>query len=302
MRVLLTGASGFLGSALAPQLLAAGHEVRAVSRSPRDHEGEHGGRLEWVAGDVSRPADLQRVLEGCDAAYYLVHAMEGDSGDGFSARDRRNALAFADAAGADRRVVYQGGLEPEPEAQEVSAHLLSRLEVGRILRERCDCVELRAAVVVGLGGASYEMTAALARRLPVLAAPDWAETMTQPIGVDDAVAYLVAALDLPAGAYDVGGPDRLTYVEMIEQFLAEDGTSKPSFLVPGLPKTLSAMAVATLTGQERGLVEPLLAGLAVPVLADTARIRELVPSVEPIGYREAVRRALAREKERDAGA
>lgn len=121
--------------------------------------------------------------------------------------------------------------------------------------------------------------------------------------MDDAVSYLLAALDLPAGAYDVGGADRLTYVEMIEQFLEEEGTSKRSFLVPGVPHNLSAMAVATLTGQDRGLVGPLLAGLAVPVLAETERIRELVPDVEPIGYREAVRRALVQERgEREASA
>ena len=292
MRVLLTGASGFLGRALAPALLAAGHDVRGVSRSPEAHTGDHGGRVEWVEADLEDAGRLRAVVEGCDAAYYLVHSLEGDDADGFAERDRALADTFADAVGPERRVVYQGALEPEPGAETSSAHLDSRLQVGRLLRERCDAVELRAAVVIGAGGASYEMSAGLARRLPLIVAPRWASTPTQPVALDDAVAYLVAALHLPAGAYDVAGPDRLTYVEMLEVLADEAGHPRRSVTVPGISRDLSAAAVAWLTGQERGLVGPLVHGLAVPVLADTTRIRELVPQVEPVGYREAVRRAL----------
>ena len=199
--MLVTGASGFVGRSLVPELLAAGHDVRAATRRPAAYQGP--GKP--VLLDVLDGTGLAGALDGCDVAYYLVHSMEAA---GLAAADRDAAARFAAAAAAaGARVVYLGGLGQGA----VSEHLQSRHEVGRILREGADTVELRAAIVLGRGGASFEIMRQLVDRLPAMVCPKWVTTRCQPIALPDMVRYLVAAPGLDAGCYDVGGPDILTY-------------------------------------------------------------------------------------------
>ncbi len=193
LRCLVTGATGYIGGRLAPELLAAGHSVRCLARSPgklRDHL--WAGRVEVVRGDVTDRDSVRAALEGTDVAYYLVHAL--GSGSGFEEADRRAAGLFGEAARAAgvRRIVYLGGLTPEgvPE-RELSPHLRSRAEVGRILMASgVPTAALRAAVIIGSGSASFEMLRYLTERLPAMVTPSWVSTRTQPIAVRDVLRLL----------------------------------------------------------------------------------------------------------------
>jgi uncharacterized protein YbjT (DUF2867 family) len=283
VRILVTGATGFVGREVTAALVDAGHEVRAGARRPQAYQ----GKGDAVALDVSDRSSIEAALDGCDAAYYLVHSMEG--GD-FAEVDRRAATAFAELAGATgRRLVYLGGMGP---GDNPSAHLRSRQEVGRILREGSDTVELRAAIVIGKGGASFEILRQLVERLPAMVCPRWVSTRCQPIALPDAVRYLVAALDLPAGCYDVGGSDILTYEEMMQRFARLTGRRRIILKVPVLTPTLSSHWIGLVTDQKASIARPLAEGLAVEVVVGDDRIRSLVP-FEPMGFDEAVRVALS---------
>lgn len=283
MRILVSGATGFVGRALAAALDEAGHHVVAGTRQP----GRYEGTGESVALDVADRASVEAALEGCDAAYYLVHSMEGPD---FEERDRAAATAFAAAAGhAGPRVVYLGGLGGDDNP---SPHLRSRHEVGRILREGADAVELRAAMVIGWGGASFEIMRQLVERLPVMVCPRWVTTRCQPIALDDVVRYLVASLDIPTGCYDVGGPDVLTYEQMLHRFAALTGRRRLILKVPVLTPTLSAHWIGLVTDQPASIGRPLAEGLAAEVVAADERIRSLVP-FDLLGFDEAVRLALS---------
>ena len=214
MRVLVTGASGFVGSRLAEALVEQGHDVRALTRRPEEYRGAGTP----VAGDVEDVASLRRALKKVDVAYYLVHSLA--SAD-FEDKDALAASAFSIAAADSgvRQIVYLGGLGVDGEA--LSAHLRSRREVERLLgADGVPVTVLRAAIVVGHGGISWEMTRQLAGMLPLMVAPDWARTRTQPIALDDAVGYLVGVLDHPEAmgrTFEIGGPDVLTYEDMLRR-------------------------------------------------------------------------------------
>ena len=282
MRLLVTGASGFVGRALVPELLAAGHQVRAATRRPTTYQ----GLGEPVLLDVLDGTGLNDALDGCDVAYYLVHSMEAA---GFAAADRDAAARFADAAAAaGARVVYLGGLGEGA----VSEHLRSRHEVGRILRDGADTVELRAAIVLGRGGASFEIMRQLVERLPAMVCPKWVTTRCQPIALPDMVRYLVAAAGLAAGSYDVGGPEILTYEQMMRRYAALTGRRRLIVKVPVLSPRLSSLWLGLVTDLPPSVGRPLVHGLSVEVIAGDDRIRSLVP-LTLLGYDDAVRLAVS---------
>lgn len=308
--MLVTGATGFVGGALLPVLASAGHEVLAGTRHPDAYQGQ--GRP--VTLDLDDPATLDPALEGCDAAYYLVHGL-ADRGDVIT-QEAGAARAFAAAAAHHQvRVVYLGGLGEHSAQLDRSAHLRSRHQVGRILRTAADTVELQAAVVIGEGSVMFETLRRLVSRLPLLVCPDWVDTRTQPISVDDTVRYLEAALTLPPGRYQIGGADVLTYAAMVERYARLVGRRPRLVRVPVMAPDLGARAIGLateaaararalpapdvlwagaelLTGQSLPVSLRLAEGISVEAIVTDDRIRRLVP-FEPAGYEEACRRALA---------
>ncbi len=287
MRILLTGATGFIGRALAPALVDAGHDVVAATRRPDEYEGIGTP----VAVDLFDATSVERAIKGCDAAYYLVHSME-TTGD-FAERDRDAAVAFRDAAAdGGLRVVYLGGLGDVRAAAGRSEHLRSRHEVGSILLDGPDGVELRAAIVVGKGSSGFEILRQLVDRLPVMVCPRWVTTRCQPIAIADAVRYLVGALDVPAGSYEIGGSDVLTYETMMRRYAAITGRRRLIVKVPVLSPGLSSHWIGYITDQSPAVARPLADGLSVEVVVSDQRMRDLVP-FELTGYDDAVLAALS---------
>jgi uncharacterized protein YbjT (DUF2867 family) len=303
---LVTGATGYLGGRLVPELLDAGHRVRCLARSPdrlRDHP--WAGEAEAVRGDVTDPASLDAALRGVDVAYYLVHAL--GSGRDFEATDRRAARTFGERARAAgvRRIVYLGGLTPAgvPES-ELSPHLRSRTEVGDILMgSGVPTAVLRAAVIIGSGSASFEMLRYLTERLPVMITPSWVHTRIQPIAVRDVLRVLVGTATVPDDvnrAFDLGGPDILTYREMMARYAAVAGLRRRIVLpVPVLTPGLSSHWVGLVTPVPAGIARPLTESLRHEVVCRENDIARYVPDPPGgrIGFDEAVRLALQRVRE-----
>lgn len=236
LRILVTGATGYIGGRLVPRLVAQHHQVRCIARNPSRLEGHRWPGVEIVAGDLGDPHAPVRALQAIDVAYYLVHSMA--AGHAFWERDRLMALAFGEAAAMAgvRRINYLGGLG-DPERVH-SKHLVSRQEVGRCLAAGgVPVVEFRAAVIVGSGSASFEMIRHLTERLPVMITPTWVNTRCQPIGIRSVLAYLMEALDHPTaqGIYEIGGQDILSYREMILRYARIRGLHRLILSLP-VPK------------------------------------------------------------------
>jgi uncharacterized protein YbjT (DUF2867 family) len=290
MRVLVTGATGFVGRRLVPALVDAGHEVTALVRDAGRYDPPPGVRV--VVGDLLDPDSFEAALD-VDAAYYLVHSMTAR--DDFEARDRRAARNFADAASAAGvgRVIYLGGLGEERDR--LSSHLRSRREVERVLATGTyDLTTLRAAIVIGPRSAGFEMVVQLASRLPVMVTPRWVRTPCQPIAVADLLAYLVGVLGVPETAgetYEVGGPEVLTYAEMLRRTGRHLGHEPLVLAVPVLTPRLSAYWVGLMTDVPWSVARPLIEGLKNPVVVTDDRLSRLV-AVEPTPFDEAVRRAI----------
>ena len=290
--VLVTGATGFVGSKLVPELVDRGLHVRAMTRHPETYDGPG----EAVGGDVSDPGTLAAPLDGVDVAIYLVHALDDDD---FEERDADAARAFGLAAAACgvRQIVFLGGLGKD--GDDLSPHLRSRREVERLLGESgVPVTVLRAAIVVGAGGISWEMTRQLVKHLPAMVVPKWAATRTQPIALDDVVRYLagVVGLDKAFGqTYEIGGPDQLSYVEMLQQASEViQGRKVPIVTVPVLTPKLSARWLSFVTDVDTTTGRNLIESMGTEVIVTDHSIRDVVPG-EPLTYIEAVRRAVAED-------
>jgi uncharacterized protein YbjT (DUF2867 family) len=293
--VLVAGASGFIGRLLTKALLNEDVHVRCLVRK---HVESSDSSLETVQGDLLEPATLRAAMDGVDTAYYLVHAMAGGRA-GFERRDHdaaENFVRAAEKAGV-RRVIYLGGLGET--GDDLSEHLKSRLEVANILRSgKFATTFLRAAIIIGAGGASFEMVKALVERLPVMITPYWVTTRCQPIAVEDVISYLVGCLKderTSGGTFDIGGPDVLNYKEMMERFGRILGRSLYILPVPVLTPRLSSYWVGLISPVTPSVSMPLIEGLKNEVVCREHAIRSLIP-LQLTTYDEAVRRALAAEK------
>lgn len=294
--LLVTGASGYLGGRLVPQLLAAGHEVRCMVRSPEGLSSHPWHKqVEVAVADALEPASLDAALEGIDTAYYLIHSMDGD--EGFAARDRQAAENFRRAAERRgvRRIIYMGGLGG---STDLSGHLASRQEVGRVLAAGPIALsEVRAAVIIGSGSVSFEMLRHLTEVLPVMITPRWVRTRCQPIAARDVLAVLVGLLDhdLPDHQMlEVGGPDVLTYRDMMQIYAQEAGLRRRLILpVPMFSPSLSSRWVGLVTAVPTRIARTLIDSLITEVVVAENAATELVE--RPLStYREAVSDALER--------
>jgi uncharacterized protein YbjT (DUF2867 family) len=293
-RVLLTGATGFVGQHLHGPLARAGWMIRCLSRNPARARVRWPGR-EWVGGDVAEPAALRAELEGCDVLYYLVHGM-GDLRPGWEAREVETAerLAREAAAAGVGRIVYLGGVEP---VGPPSRHLASRLAVGRVLRGgRVPCVELRAGMIVGTGSASWTIVRDLAARLPAMVLPAWLRNRSEPVALDDVIGALLASARAPlAGAWwDLPGPEALAGKDVLLRVAAVMGRRPVLLEVPLVTPGLSIHWIRLVTRADHRLARELVEGLRSDLLASRPFWGPAgLPA--PMALEESARRALAEE-------
>lgn len=299
LKILLTGANGYIGLRLLPELLAQGHTVVAVVRDrrrfPIEDFADAGDRLQLVEGDFLKPESFPRLPDDLDVAYYLLHSLGG--GSGFSKREETLAHTFVDAiAGtACGRVIYLSGLGDEGEA--LSDHLGSRHRTADVLRESpVPLTVLRASIIVGSGSASFEIIRDLTEKLPVMIAPKWLTTRCQPIAIRNVLEYMAGVLEVPETAgrtFDIGGPDVHTYRELLEGFARVRGLRRWFIPVPVLTPRLSSYWLLLMTSTNYQIARALVDSLIHETVCLENTIRELIPT-ELLSYEEAVEKAFAR--------
>jgi uncharacterized protein YbjT (DUF2867 family) len=295
VKVLVAGASGFVGRRLCPALADDGHDVVAMTRNPAGYAGAGAP----VYGDVRDPGTLSTAMADCDAAYYLVHSL---SDADFERTDAEAAATFGETAALAglQRIIYLGGLGDDKDT--LSAHLRSRRKVEKLLGTAgVPVTVIRAGIIVGHGGISWELTRQLVEHLPIMITPRWVATRTQPIAVDDVVRYLVGVLALPEAAgrvFEVGGPEVLQYITMLRRVAAIQGRSITILPVPLLTPRLSSLWLTLVTDVDTATGRALVDSMTNEVVVRDQSIRDLVP-FDPMPYDDAVRKALderSREK------
>ena len=293
--VLVTGATGYVGGRLLTALEERGERVRCLARKPDVLRPRVASTTEIVAGDIADPGALMAALEGVHSAYYLVHAMDA-RGD-FARRDREAAGRFGAAAkdAGVQRIIYLGGLGRGPG---LSEHLASRQETGRVLAESgVATIELRASIIIGSGSLSFEMVRALVERLPVMITPRWVSTRSQPIAIEDVIAYLLAALDAPkgvAGVFEIGGADAVTYGAIMREYARQRGLRRWMIPVPLLTPRLSSLWLRLVTPLHATVGRALIDGVRNETIVGDDRAHRVL-DVQPLGFAEAIERALRNE-------
>jgi uncharacterized protein YbjT (DUF2867 family) len=295
-KILLSGATGYIGGELLSQLERSGYRVRCMVRHPDAFVRNAGSEAEAVYGDVTDSVSLEQPLKGIDIAYYLVHSMA--SSKRFDALDRQGAMNFAAAArkAGVRKIIYLGGLGETREA--LSNHLRSRQEVGEILRNSgIPVLEFRSSIVIGCGSFSFEMIRALVERLPVMITPRWVRIPTQPIAISDLLAYLKLALEteiLESRVIEIGGAERTTYGKLMREYARQRGLKRVMIPVPFLTPKLSSLWLALVTPYYAHIGRKLIEGLLNSTIIRDDSAQKIFP-VQPIGLAEAIRRALEQE-------
>ncbi len=289
--IALTGATGYVGGRLLIAFEREGVPVVCLTRRPHALR-QTAPTTSVVVADVLEPTRLRDALQGVQVAYYLIHSM-GSSGN-FSDEDRVAAENFGSAAAAAgvKRVIYLGGLGS---GEDLSAHLESRHETGKALAAHVPTTEFRAGIVIGSGSLSFEAINALVRRLPVMIAPKWVCTKTQPIGIDDVVAYLVAAADLdtPSGVFEIGGPDVMTYESLMMECARQQGLRRTIIRVPLLTPRLSSLWLGLVTPVYAKVAKKMIDGLRNETVVHSAAAQSAYPQIAPMDAGEAIRRALS---------
>lgn len=290
--ILLTGATGYVGGRLLKALEAEGHPVRCLVRQPNRLRDSVAASTEVVQGDVLDPDSLHSAMQGVDIAYYLIHSLA--SGAAFAEYDRKAATHFGRAAHAVgvRRIIYLGGLG---QGAELSSHLASRQEVGHILRaSNVLTIEFRASIIIGAGSLSFEMIRALVDRLPVMVTPRWVRTQAQPIAIDDVIAYLVAALDVPAEyneIFEIGGRQRATYQLIMQEYADQKGLKRMMIPVPVLSPWLSGLWLKLVTPLQARVGRALIEGVRNETVVRDNRALQVF-DIRPMDIRESIARAL----------
>ncbi len=298
--ILLTGATGYIGGRLLPLLESSGQPIRCIARNPEYLRSKVAPSTEVVEGDVLKPASLVSAMQGVDTAYYLVHSM--GSARGFESQDREAAHNFGNAARAAgvRKIIYLGGLGHGPD---LSEHLRSRQEVGEVLRGcGVPTVEFRASIIIGSGSLSFQMIRSLVEKLPVMVMPRWVSTLTQPISVEDVLAYLKLGLDVETGEsqlYEIGGADRVSYVDIMREYARQRGLKRYMLRVPVLTPWLSSLWLGLVTPLYARIGRKLIDGVRnETVVKDERALRDF--EICPRGMVESVKRAFLNEDRRFA--